>query len=486
MSNMNRRSFLKNSALTVGGASVFAISGTMASGQILGANERVRIAIAGVGGRGGAHISEFGKLPNVEVAYIVDADREKVAQRVGEIAGQTGKTPKGTQDYRVMLEDKDIDCVSIASIDVWHSLMTIWACQAGKDVYVEKPCSHRLFEGRKCAEAAEKYRRLVQHGTQRRSEDVWAKVAAAVQREKYGKLVAVKVYANRPRGPLGFKPIQAPPENVDWEQWLGPAPIMEYHENLHPYNWHWFWNLGNGEIVNNGVHFYDLCLWAMNKTVPNSVIAFGSRFVNDPANDYKDQGQTPTILFALYDFGGIPVIHETCNIAGPKDKWNPLETTEFYTEKGVIQGNTFIPNGGQPETVDVEYEKPAPGGPFANFINAVRDRNSVPLNAPISKGYHSASAPHWGNAAWKTGKRESFKACREKMGDNAFLQETIDKVIANFKEVFQDSVKIEDVPFQVSEKLLIDVDKEKFIDNSQADEFLTRVPREPFAIPDQV
>ena len=484
---MNRRSFLQSSALAMSGASVFAISGASASGQILGANDRVRIAVAGVGGRGGTLINEFEKLSNVEIVYIVDADRTKVNQRVGEIEKRTGKAPKGTQDYRVMLEDKGVDCVVIATIDVWHSLQTIWACQAGKDVYVEKPCSHRLFEGRKCAEAAQKYGRLVQHGTQRRSEDTWAKVAAAVQTEKYGKLSAVKVYANRPRGPLGFKPAQPPPANLDWEQWLGPAPAMEYHENLHPYNWHWFWNTGNGEIVNNGVHFFDLCLWALNKTHPNSVIAFGSRFVKDPANNYKDQGQTPTILFALYDFGGIPVIHETCNIAGPKEKWDPLETTEFYTEKGVIRGELFIPNGGgEPEKVELDYAKPSPGGPFANFINAVRNRNSVPLNAPISKGYFSASVPHWGNAAYKTGKRETFKVCREKMGNNTFLQETIAKVTANFKEVFQDSVSIDDVPFQISEKLLIDTQKEKFVNNPQADEFLTRVPRDPFAVPEQV
>ena len=462
------------------------ISGTSASGRILGANDRVRIAVSGVGSRGGDHINEFGKLPNVEVVYVVDADRDKVEQRVGEIAEKTGKAPKGTQDYRVMLDDKDVDCVSIATIDVCHSLQTIWACQAGKDVYVEKPCSHRLFEGRKCAEAAAKYNRLVQHGTQRRSEDGWAKVAAAVQKEKYGKLVAVKVYANRPRDPLGFKPIKPVPANIDWEQWLGPAPVMDYHENLHPYNWHWFWDTGNGEIVNNGVHFFDLCLWALNKTHPDSVIAFGSRFVKDPANHYKDQAQTPTILFAIYDFGGIPVIHETCNIAGPRDKWNPLETTEFYTEQGVIRGDTFIPKSGEPEKIELEYDKPSPGGPFANFINAVRDRNSVPLNAPISKGHFSAAVPHWANAAYKTGTRETFKACRERMGDNPFLQETIEKVANNFKEIFQDSVKIEDVPFQISEKLLIDVEKEKFVNNPQADVFLTRTPREPFAIPEQV
>jgi len=486
MSKLNRRSFLKSSALTVGAASVFAISGTSASGQILGANDRVRIAIAGAGSRGGDHLSEFGKIPNVEIAYIVDADRKRVEQRVKEVEQKTEKAPKGTQDFRVMLEDKDVDCVTVASTNVWHSLMTIWACQAGKDVYVEKPCCQNLFEGRKCVEAAEKYNRLVQHGTQRRSEDNWAMVAAAVQSGKYGKLVAAKAYANRPRGPLGFKPVKAVPENIDWDLWCGPAPKQEYHENLVPYNWHWFWDTGNGEIGNNGPHYFDLCLWAMGAVHPDSVISFGSRFVNDSGNNYKDQAQTPTIQFVLYDFNGIPLIYESCNIAGPKDKWDPREEAEFYTEKGIIRGNTFIPKGGEPERLNVEFEKPAPGGPFGNFINAVRNRNSVPLNAPISKGYYSAGVCHWGNAAYQTGKPESLKAIREKMGNNAILQESIDKVVENFKEVFKDNVKIEDVPFQVSEKLTVDTKAEKFVNNPQADAFLTRPPREPFVVPEQV
>ncbi|MCL2304152.1 MAG: Gfo/Idh/MocA family oxidoreductase [Planctomycetaceae bacterium] len=483
---MNRRSFLKRSALTAGAVSVFAISGGRASGQILGANDRVRIALAGAGGRGGELLNAFEKIENVEIAYIVDADRNRVEGRIKEIEQKTGKAPQGTQDFRVMLEDKNVDCVAVASTNVWHSLMAIWACQAGKDVYVEKPCCQNLFEGRKCVEAAAKYNRLVQHGTQRRSSDDWAKVAAAVQSGKYGKLVAAKAYAHRPRGPLGFKPVQTPPENLDWNLWCGPGPMQEYHENLVPYNWHWFWGTGNGEIGNNGVHYFDLCVWAMGEKHPNSVIAFGSRFVNDPENQYKDQAQTPTIQFVLYDFGGIPLIYESCNIAGPKDKWNPREEAEFFTENGIIRGATFIPHSGQPEKIEMEYEKPEPGGPFGNFVNAVRDRNSVKLNAPITKGYYAAGVCHWGNAAYRTGKPEGFKAIREKMGDNAILQESIERVAENFKEVFQDSVKIEDVPFQVSEKLTIDAQAEKFVNCPQADAFLKRAPRPPFVVPEEV
>ena len=484
---MNRRSFLKKSALAVSGASVFAISGTSASGQAIGANERIRVAIVGAGGRGGEHVGFLKGIKDVEIAYIVDPDRNRMEAKIKDTTAATGNTPKGVQDYRNVLDDKDVDCITITSPNHWHSLQAIRACQAGKDVYVEKPCCQNLFEGRKLVEAAAKYDRLVQHGSQRRSEDTWARAIAAVQSGKYGKLIAAKVYAHRPRAPLGFKPIKAPPDNLDWNLWLGPAPMQGFHENLVHYNWHSFWDTGNGEIGNNGVHYFDLCLWAMGERHPNSVISFGSRFVKDPANNYKDQAQAPNIHFALYDFDGVPVIYEACAIAGPREKWNPREEAEFYTENGIIRGNTFVPNGGGgDQRIDVPFEKPAPGGPFGNFFNAVRNRNSVPLNAPISKGFYSAGVCHWGNAAYRTGKPDTFKSIREKMGNNTILQESIDKIVANFQEVFKDTVKIEDVPFQVSEKLMIDTEKEKFANNSEADKFLTRVPREPFAVPEQV
>ena len=487
MPSMNRRSFLKKSALTVGGASVFAISGTSASGQILGANDRVRIAIVGAGGRGGEHIGFFKGIDNVEMVYVVDPHQGRMEQRVKDVTEAAGTTPKGAIDYRTVLDDKNVDAVAISSCNHWHSLQSIWACQAGKDVYVEKPCCQNLFEGRKLVEAAAKYNRLVQHGSQRRSEDTWARAVAAVQSGKYGKLTAAKVYAHRPRAPLGFKPLQTPPENLDWNIWLGPAPMQAFHENLVPYNWHSFWDTGNGEIGNNGVHYFDLCLWAMGERHPNSVISFGSRFVKDPANLYRDQAQAPNIHFVLYDFNGIPVIYEACAIDGPREKWNPREEAEFFTENGIIRGNTFIPNDGSGnQRIDVVFERPSPGGPFGNFVNAVRNRNSVPLNAPVSKGFYSAGVCHWGNAAYRTGRPETFKAIREKMGNNAILQESIDKMVANFQEVFKDTVSIDDVPFQVSEKLVIDTQKEKFVNHAEADQFLTRVRREPFAVPEQV
>ncbi|GHT38078.1 NADH-dependent dehydrogenase [Planctomycetales bacterium] len=486
MRNISRRSFLQSSAALAGGTSLFALTGPSVLGDVVGANERVRLAIIGAGGRGREHINFFGKLPAVEIVGIADPNKLLADKSAEQIEKKYGTKATSIQDFRKLLDDKNVDAVSVASCNHWHSLMTILACQAGKDVYVEKPMSQNLFEGRKCVEAAAKYKRLVQHGTQRRSEEVWARATAAARSGKYGKLLAAKVYANRPRASLGFKLITATPETFDWNLWLGPAPKLEYHANLAPYNWHWFWDTGNGEIGNNGVHYFDLCVWAFGEKHPNSVISFGTRFVNDPENKYKDQAQTPNIQFVLYDFDGLPLIFESCNLAGPKDKWKPREEAEFITEQGFIRGANFVSKDGKTEKIDVEFQPLLPGDNFANFIEAVRNRDSVPLNAPITKGHYAAGICHWGNAAYRTGQPDSLKSVREKMGNNSILQESIDNVLANVQNVFQDSVKIEDIPFSVSRKLIIDREKEKFVDNSAADAFLTRTPRPPFVVPEQV
>ena len=480
----------------VGAASALSLT-SKSYANVQGANERVRIAIAGCGGRGNDLLNQFVKLDGVEAAWLVDADAERLAKTAKRTEDEFGNKPKTNIDYRIMLEDKDVDAVIVTSCNHWHSLMTIWACQAGKDVYVEKPCSQKLFEGRKCIEAATKYKRLVQHGTQRRSESGWAKTAAAVQQNMFGKLIAAKVYCHRPRGPLGFKPVSEPPKNLDWNLWIGPAAMTDYHANLVPYNWHWFWNTGNGEIGNNGVHYFDLCRWAMQTQHPQSVISFGTRFVKDAKNKYKDQAETPNIQFAVYDYEGVPLIYESCNIAGPRPEWIPREEAEFFTEEGIIRGLKFYPYQSKgsyeptEEAVDIKVENfkaPEPGGPYGNFINAVRNRESVKLNAPISEGHYSAAVCHWANAAYRMGESTDpmpLAKIREAMGDHKILQASIDKTMTNVLGQLS-GVKESDIPFRIGPKLQIDNDKEKFIDNALADEQLTRKPREGFAVPENV
>ena len=264
MSRQSRRDFLKAAAVGGFAAATFTISGTRASGRVLGANDRVRIAMAGVNGRGMEHLRSYCDLKKgCEVAYIVDPDSRLFASRTKFVQEHAGDKPKCVQDLRKILDEKDIDAVSIAAPNHWHSLLAIWACQAGKDVYVEKPCSHNIFEGRKLVETARKNNCIVQHGTQSRSEANWARTTAAVRSGKYGKLLIAYGYASKPRHSIGFKPNTQPPKELNFDLWTGPAPKRDFNGNIVPYNWHWFWDFGNGEIGNQGVHQMDIARWAM-------------------------------------------------------------------------------------------------------------------------------------------------------------------------------------------------------------------------------
>ena len=471
----------------IGAVPLFNLTGPTVQGQVAGANNRVRLALAGSGDRGNAIVNNhFGKIEGVQIVATVDADNNRAQAAAARITENFGNTPVSYQDYRLMLEDKDIDAVFIASSNYWHALMTVWGCQADKHIYVEKPGSYNIFEARQTVRATEKYKKVVQFGVQRRSQNTWARAAAAVNSGKYGKLVTAKVYANRPRAPLPVKPVGEPPAHINWDLWLGPATKLEYHENLVPYNWHWFWETGNGEIGNNGVHYFDLCLWAIGERHPDSVVSFGARFVNDPANGYKDQAETPTIHFAFYDIGGVPLVFESCNLAGPRERWARREEAEFIMEDGFIRGDNYVSKSGESQRIDVEFTPPQPGGEFRNFIDAVRDPN-VPLNAPIAKGIYAAGLCHWGNMAYRSGKPTALNTCRERIGNNPVMQESIDGVLANLKDVFGDRVNLEtDIPWQCSEQLAIDTANERFVDSAEANQFLKRVPREPFVVPDVV
>ena len=273
----------------------------------------------------------------VEIAYLVDTDSRLFGPRGKSVQDRTGHLPKCVQDLRKALDDKDLDAVSIATPNHWHSLQAIWACQAGKDVYVEKPCSHNVFEGRKLVEAAQKYNRIVQMGSQSRSDPYWINQVAAVRSGKYGKLLISYGYASKPRPSIGFKQPKEPPKELDFDLWLGPAPQQPYHENIVHYNWHWFWDFGNGEIGNQGVHQMDIARWVMPEgAVPKSVVSLGGRF------GYKDQGQTPNTQLTIIDFGGPKLFFEDRGLVNGK---TTKVTNEFYLEDGAIKNGLFFPKG---------------------------------------------------------------------------------------------------------------------------------------------
>ena len=484
MSRQTRRTFLKRAAASAGVATTFTIAGTQASGRVLGANDTIRMAVAGIHGRGGSHIGSFAGMDKVQVTHLVDPDSSLFAGRSEAIKKRGNNTPKCFQDIRKALEDKDLDAVSIASTNHWHSLLTFWSCQAGKDVYVEKPCSHNVFEGRQCVEAARKYKCIVQHGTQQRSSGSRAGEMAAIHSGKYGKLLVSKAYCCKPRWSIGFKEPKDPPATLDFNLWLGPAPVQPYHENLVHYNWHWFWDTGNGDMGNQGVHEMDVARWAIkDSTLPKSVVSMGGRWVN--GEDYKDQGQTPNMELCVFDYGETLLVFETRGLVAKKKEFPFKVGNEFYTTEGVVRGGKFTPKqGGKTFEVEVEPIHVTDGGTFGSFINCVRSRKVEEVNGEIQQAHYSAALCHLGNISYRLGRQVPFSQKATGFPENPEVQESLTTIQENLKVALD--MDLSKASYQLGPKLQFDPAAEKFIGNAEADKLLTREYREPFVVTESV
>ena len=494
MKVFTRRDFMKSSIAAGAG---LALAGPFS--RVRGANDDIRVAVVGINGRGGSHIDAFDGMKGVRLAALCDVDRNVLEKRSKSFKDRN--TPvEGYSDIRKLLENKNIDAISIATTNHWHSLATIWACQAGKDVYVEKPCSHNVFEGRKCVEAARKYERIVQHGTQSRSSSSWAKQVAAVASGKYGKLLISKAWASKNgsgRWSIGFKPVKEPPENLDFNIWLGPAQQQPYHENIVHYNWHWFWDFGNGEIGNQGVHQMDIARWAIpGGRLPTSVISMGGRWVNSTEGHppFTDQAQTPNCQLTVMDFDGPLLVFEVIGLvdrAGLDGKKYPSKVgNEFYLEEGVIKEDEnrqtkFFPKGSNKAEplVEVDVEM-GPGDIFENFIQCVRTRNRKDLHAGINKAHLSAACCHLGNISYRLGQQVSGNTrpdVLDKHEEVAKSWETIEQTVKGTL-----GLDLSKSTYQLGPMLKFNPKTEKFVDNAQADKLLTRPYRAPFVVPENV
>lgn len=480
MSRQTRRAFLKKSTAAGMAFSAFAIGGTKSSGRVIGANDTVRVGVCGIKGRGGSHIDEFASMPNVQVSYLIDVDTKQFDRRIKFVQSKGGNTPTCVQDVRRALDDKSLDVLSIATCNHTHSLYTVWACQAGKDVYVEKPISHNVFEGRQCAEAARRYQRIVQHGTQQRSSQSRANEIAALHSGNYGQLLVSKGYCAKPRWTIGFKPHKSPPPHLDFNIWLGPAPEQPYHENLVHYEWHWFWDFGNGDIGNQGVHEMDVARWAIpGATLPTRVWSLGGRF------GYEDQGQTPNTLLSVFEFGQTLLVFETRGLVGRHQGFAQKVTNEFYTSEGMITEGKFYPNhGGSPEDVTGGTPRQvAPGGAFGSFLAAVRSRNPQDVNADAEVGHYSSALCHLGNISYRLGQPAAFDAKTQALGDNKQVVESLETIKANCSAV---GVNLEATTYQLGRTLEFDPASERFVGDDEANALLSRDYRQPFVVPDVV
>jgi predicted dehydrogenase len=463
-----RRKFLTQSSVFA----TFAISGTKSSGKIIGANERVNVAVCGIKGRGASHIGGHGRQKNVTISHLVDPDSRLFEGRKKFVQSKFKNTPKCVQDVRKVLDNKEVDVISIATPNHWHSLMSIWACQAEKDVYVEKPLSHNLFEGRKLVEAAKKYKRIVQHGTQNRSLRKWSDLAKEVASGKNGKLEVALGTCHKRRGSIGFKDTKNPPSELDFDVWTGPAEKEDFHDNLVHYNWHWFWNYGNGDIGNQGVHQMDIARWMIPGAVwPKSVICLGGRF------GYKDQAETANTQLAIFDYGESLLVFDVRGLSG---KSNMGVSNHVYFDKNAKQKNTA--SHGLKGIKDPLADR-GKVDIFENFIEAVRNRKEEHLDAHVYEGHVSSGLCHLANVSYRLGEKSSFNKKNKSFGSNKKGYEYFERMQEHLKE---NGLNLEETDYIVGRNLEFDAKTETIKGDDEANALLSRNYRSPYIVPDKV
>jgi predicted dehydrogenase len=406
MRGIDRRQFLHDTAALAASLSALGLGQAEAaepsesSSKKAGPNDTVRVAVLGVKGRGMDHVKGYLGQDDARITTICDVDRNVIGKAMKSVSSKYGSEPKYVQDLRRVFDDKDIDAVSIATPNHWHALATIWACQAGKDVYVEKPVSHNVQEGRRMVEAARKYDRIVQTGTQCRSHKGIQDAIAFLRSGGIGDIYMAKGLCYKPRGSIGIKPDSNPPAGLDYNLWVGPAEMKPFNENRLHYNWHWFWNTGNGDLGNQGIHQMDLARWGLGKSeFPKAVQASGGRF------GYKDQGETPNTELVVFEFDDCQLQFEVRGLP-TNDELDVKIGDIFYGTKGVLAITSYT--NWQAYLGD-KLEK-GPGGSgggnhYANFIQGLKTRDRKVLNGDIEEGHLSSAFCHLGNIAYKLGRK---------------------------------------------------------------------------------
>ncbi|HPO07316.1 MAG TPA: Gfo/Idh/MocA family oxidoreductase [bacterium] len=436
-----RRDFLKSSAGVAAGMAVLGACKTTSqmvapTGRWKGANERIRMACIGIRGQGRGHIKGFEELDDVEVVTLCDIDENILMERAKSFEETYKRKPKTEWDMRKVFEDPSIDAVSFATPNHWHALGTIWACQAGKDVYVEKPASHNVWEGRKMVEASRKYERIVQYGVQLRSSPAIQEAVQLMRDGEIGEVYMARGLCYRNRPTIGHKDESPIPAGVHYDMWLGPAPLRPFTENRFHYNWHYSWDYGNGDLGNQGVHEMDMCMWGLGVGMPTEICTMAGMYIWT-----DDDKEIPNVSIS-----GFRYPKENKQIVFDVRPWitNQEEGTGvgnlFYGSKGmlVIRGygeyEFFMGEKGE------SGKKRNEGGDHkANFIKAVRSRKREDQNGDILQGHYSAALCHLGMIAHR-----------------------------------------------VKRQLVFDPEKEQIVGDSEANKLLRRKYRKPYVIPDEV
>jgi predicted dehydrogenase len=504
MTNFSRRSFLKTTAL---GAAALGLD-PFFLGRAQGANGDIRVGQIGFRGQGGSHIGTLTKLKGVRLVALCDVDRHVLDQRAQALGGSLACYT----DLRKLLENKDIDAVSIAIPNHWHALATVWACQAGKDVYVEKPACHNIFEGRKMVEAARKYGRIVQIGTQCRSSVGLQEAVQYLRQGRLGKVTLARGFCYKARQSIGLVDGPQPvPDYIDYEMWCGPGPHELPRRNgkfgpVH-YDWHWFWAYGNGDYGNQGPHQVDICRWFLGEpAMAPFAMAVGGRL------GYKDSAETPNTLVVYQGYKAAPMIFEVRGL--PRDKAAQQQGWAMDRFKGVGVGNVIecehgyvvIPSytdaivyardgteitrfgerskKGAAEGVKTPTGATAEsGGHHGNWLAAIRSRRYQDLNADVLDGCLSAGLVHTGNISYRLGAPKPPGEIKETLQGNKGLAEAYDRVAAHLEA---NGVDLANDQVRLGMPLKFNPRKERFIDNDPANEMVSRVYCKPFVVPEKV
>jgi len=489
MKNIARRDFIKYSLIS-GAASMLPVACNTASSKarIIGANDTVRAAVVGFNSKGAQHIEVFRNLPGVRIVALCDVDRDILNREAAKFTERNEKVETYV-DVRKLLENKNIDVVVIATPNHWHSLIAIWACQAGKDVYLEKPVSHNIWEGRKVIEAARKYNRIVQSGTQNRSDTGLREGVNYIKEGNLGKILWTYGLWYKKRESIGnVDGPQKIPEQIDYNLWTGPAkfePLMR--KNLH-YDWHWFWNTGDGDMANIGVHQIDDCRFAMSDPgLPKRVLSLGGRF------NFNDNAETPNTQLALFEFESAPhMIIETRNLPMKKgvkamDHLRGVRMGNIIQcENGYFAGGR---GGGWAYDNDNKKIKQFPGdgggGHQANFIKAVRDRNSNELHSDILQGHISSVLCHMANISYRLGRNISPNQIKEILQQDPEAASAYDRIL---NHLAANEINLQKTPLTLGPWLDVDIEKEQFIGDfgKAANQYISRTYRKPFVVPKKV
>ena len=498
MNHFTRRTFLKNTALAGAAAALSARSW----GQVAGANGDIRVAVVGLNGRGKNHLGSLAKISGVRLVAICDADTAVIA-KTKKALGDAGASVRTYTDIRELLAATDIDAITIATPNHLHSLLAIWACQAGKDVYVEKPVSHNVWEGRQLVAAAAKYNRVVQAGMQIRSGDGLREAVAWTQAGNLGKITASRGFCYKSRPSIGKTSGPQPvPATVNYDLWSGPAPQAELHRKRLHYDWHWDYLTGNGDVGNQGIHQMDVARWFLGEPgLPRHTLSIGGRL------GYEDDGNTPNTQVVIHDYATAPLIFEvrglpakagaavaavTGDEAGAEAAGARGGAMDKY--RGVGVGNVIDCEGGSIIVADyfkatahdkagkVVKEFKGSDGHMKNFIDVVRSRKLADLRGPVLEGHISSALCHLGNISHQLGKNVPAAQLVEKIKGNAPLVEAYGRMAEHLRA---NGVDLSKTPATLGLPLELAKGAERFSGEfaKVANPLLTRQYRAPFAVP---